>query len=147
MAIRSRLLNATAFSSAAVAQAAKLPEFTRENGQVRIRQDVDRRYRAALYDLACAIEGADGAIAEEVRRILTRGPSRGGMKEAQQRLGDDLHPLLLRTVPLVEYLDSQCKGMKRWLDLTGFGNDVNLVKVFVEWADLGWNRHTIGEAK
>ena len=135
--LRNRLLNSTAFSSPP-----KLPEFTRENGQILIRQDVDMRYRKALVDLA-AQAGPD--YAKAVMNALNDGPSRGGMKEAQQTLGDDLHPLLLRTVPLVEYLESQCKGMKRWLELTGFGNDVNLIKVFVKWADYGWNRHTIGE--
>lgn len=133
-----KLLNSTAFSSPRMGP--KIPEFMHVGKRVAIRQDVDRLFRNRLVELARA---ASASIEYDVRTVLQRGPSKGGARAAQQKYGDDLHPLLLRTVPLVEYLERQQPGFKKWLELTGFGNDADMIRVFVEWANLGWNRHVV----
>jgi hypothetical protein len=123
-----KLLSSTAFSSH---RAQPIPEFVADNKIVAVRADVDRAMRRQLVELA---ELESPSIAHDIRVILQRGPSKGGAKEAQQHYGDRLHETLLVTVPLVEWLEKMIPGIKRWFEVTGFGNDIAMVKVFVDWA-------------
>lgn len=110
----------------------ELTSFVRE-GKRFIRQDVDARFRRALIE-AVAQDGGPSARFH-IRNALDNGPSRGGADEAMQYFGDELWTKLMLTAQIVDGIEISVPGFKKWLQLTGFGNDKTMIKGFVAWAE------------
>jgi hypothetical protein len=108
-------------------------DLSRLNGrEVRIPADIDRRYRAAL------LEGskAGGHRAHwHISNALQNGPSRGGLAETLAYFKEHDASFLACTAELVDGLEITVPGFKRWLEATGFGNDVRMVRGFLAWAE------------
>lgn len=114
--------------------------------QVHIRQDVDQRFRRMLTE-AVASRGGNRAR-RLIARALQDNPSRGGVAESVRFFGDGLQEKLAVTAQIVDGLEITTPGFKRWLELTGFGNDVTMIRGFVAWAEHTSGRgHVIGSAK
>lgn len=99
---------------------------------VQIPRVIDEAFRRALL---AAAKDAGPKAAWYVRRSLEQGPSRGGAAEAIAHFGAELDGLLKTTAQIVDGLEISVPGFKRWLVDTGFGNDVNMIKGFVKWAE------------
>ena len=94
--------------------------------------DVDRRYRAGLLKGAQTVSAKVGW---QMRRALENGPGRSGFAELQTYYGDRLDECLKVTAPIVDLCEVAMPGFKRWLSATGFGNDKDMVRAFVLWAE------------
>lgn len=69
------------------------------------------------------------------------GPRRGGAAEALQVLnGDTCHPMLLCTVPVIEECERFMPGFGHWLGTTGYGDDIDMIRAFAKWYELGVKR-------
>ncbi len=105
----------------------------REGKRVHIRLDLDRKFRAALRE-AVAQDGGKSAR-YYVIRALEQGPARGGAIETINHIGSELQTKLALTAQIVDGMEIACNGFKKWLELTGFANDLTMVKGFVAWAE------------
>lgn len=111
---------------------ADLTAFVRER-RVHIRADIDRKFRKALRE-AVAQDG--NTIARfHIGNALANGPSRGGFAEAKAFFGTAFEPKLALTAMIVDGLEITVPGFKKWLELTGFGNDKTMIRGFVAWAE------------
>jgi hypothetical protein len=99
-----------------------------------VRLDVDRRFRNALKE-AAAQDGGKTAR-DLIARALEAGPSRGGVIETVNHFGAELRLKLALTAQIVDGLEIAVPGFKRWLELTGFANDLTMVKGFVARAEF-----------
>lgn len=110
-----------------------LPTFVRKSGKVHIRADVDAHYRKALR------EGVSSHGGEKARYhillALENGPSRGGYAESAAFFGAEWDIKLKLTAPVVDGMEVSVPGFKRWLEVTGFGNDLRMIRGFVCWAE------------
>lgn len=103
------------------------------DGVVNIRSDVDARFREAL-SLA-AVNDANKTARFYIQRALSNGPMRHGVRLTMAHFGDKLQVKLALTAQIVDGLEISVPGFKKWLELTGFGNDLNMIKGFVAWAE------------
>lgn len=120
----------------------------RQSNTVRIPADVDRRFRNGLLK-AARQKGGQNAL-WNIRTALEHGPSRGGLAEAMRHFGwtDTNHPSLVLTAQIVDGIEITLPGFKRWLELSGFGNDRRMIQGFIAWAEYrNGQGHAIGEAK
>lgn len=98
-----------------------------------IRADVDARFRAALRK---AVTADGGKTANNlIVKALEHGPSRGGAVEAMRYFAGELQAKLAITAEIVDGLEIAVNGFKKWLELTGFANDLTMIKGFVAWAE------------
>jgi predicted phage tail protein len=49
--------------------------------------------------------------------------------------GPRMDEVMHLTAPIVDALEVAMHGFKRWLEVTGFGNDKTMFKGFVKWAE------------
>jgi len=98
-----------------------------------IRQEVDLKFRKALLEFV-AQDGPPTARFH-IRNALDQGPSRGGVQETISYFGDELDVKLKLTAQIVDGLEISVPGFKKWLELTGFGNDKAMIRGFVAWAE------------
>lgn len=103
-----------------------------------IRKDVDQTFRKMLRE-AVAQDGGQTAR-WYIIRALDQGPSRGGAMEAMRHFGDGLNVKLALTAEIIDGLEIAKPGFKKWLELTGFANDVTMIKGFVAWAEANNGR-------
>lgn len=99
-----------------------------------IRADVDQRFRNALGH--AALKDAGKTARKLIARALTAGPSRGGAVEAMRHFGPALQVNLVLTAEIIDGLEIAVPGFKKWLELTGFANDLTMIKGFVAWAEF-----------
>jgi len=102
---------------------------------VRIRLDVDHRFRGALL---AAVNEAGGLRARRLIGLaLMAGPARDGVAASLLRFGsrEKLQAVLVGTEMVITGLEMSCPGFKQWLDVTGFGNDPTMIEGFAAWAD------------
>lgn len=109
-----------------------LTSFARE-GKRFIRQDVDARFRRALIEAVAQDGGPKGR--RYIAQALEKGPSRGGKAETELYFGGELPIRLAITAQIVDGIEISVPGFKKWLELTGFGNDKTMIKGFVAWAE------------
>lgn len=102
---------------------------------VRVRADVDHRFRTAL--LNAAREAGGKRAHRLICRALLVGPDRDGIAACMRRFGsaEHLQAALAGTESIIDGLEVTCPGFKRWLDLTGFGNDPTMVEGFAAWVE------------
>lgn len=101
--------------------------------QVKIRRDIDERYRRALLEGARSQGGKSAAW--HIGNALDNGPDRKGAAEAIRYFGNDLETKLAMTAPIIDGLEVTIPGFKKWLELTGYGNDRRMIQGFVAWAE------------
>jgi hypothetical protein len=106
----------------------------RQGGKSHIRKDVDEKFRKILMEAAA--RDSNWASRWLIRNALEAGPSRGGAAEAMQYFGTELDVKLHLTAEIVDALEISAPGFKKWLQLTGFGNDKTMIRGFVEWAEF-----------
>lgn len=118
----------------------EVPEYIKETGRVKIRADVDMKFRQGLTEI---VSKDGGCYARwQIKNALQNGPSRGGYVEAAQYFGKEFDTKLKLTVPIVEACEVSMPGFGKWLEQTGFGNDVEMIKGFVLWAEFKNNQGT-----
>ena len=100
--------------------------------RVHIRADVDRHFREALRNAATR---APAVARFHIRAALENGPSRGGGAEAMAFFGSEIDVKLKLTAPLIDGIEINAPGFKKWLQATGFGNDLRMIRGFVDWAE------------
>jgi len=57
------------------------------------------------------------------------------VQETISYFGDELDVKLKLTAQIVDGLEISVPGFKKWLELTGFGNDKTMIRGFVAWAE------------
>jgi len=74
-------------------------------------------------------------VAWRMSAVLANGPRAGGKEESLRHYGslDRLQEVLQYVTPLVEELDRRVPGFGRWLEHTGFGNDVGMIGALAFW--------------
>jgi hypothetical protein len=97
-----------------------------------IRSDLDRKFRKALKE-AVAQDGGKSAR-DLVTRALDHGPRRGGAIETIHHFGSELPVKLVLTAEIVDGIEIAMPGFK--MELTGFANDLTMVRGFVAWAEF-----------
>lgn len=100
---------------------------------MRIEVEVDHHFRETLTKFAGRVSPA---IERQVRDVLAAGPSKGGIGEALRYFGDEGPAMVKRATRVVEYLEFCENGFTRWLEVTGFGNDIGMIKALVAWSDV-----------
>ena len=105
-----------------------------KGGQSHIRKDVDEKFRKVLTEAAA--RQANFAARFHISNALHNGPSRGGAAESIKFFGAELDVKLHLTAEIVDALEISAPGFKKWLQLTGFGNDKTMIRGFVEWAEF-----------
>lgn len=105
-----------------------------KDGITHIRKDVDKRFRNALGEAAMA--DANKTARWYIHRALDKGPSRGGVMETMAHFGAELNIKLALTAEIVDGLEVSVPGFKKWLELTGFANDLTMIKGFIAWAEF-----------
>lgn len=105
--------------------------YDQASGRRQIPLDIDRKYRKGLVEAA-----AKAPLA--LRQFLIsfdNGPDRDGAQGAISYFGNDLDLKLKLTAQMVDNLEVAMPGFKRWLEVTGFGNDKRMIRGFVAWAE------------
>lgn len=103
------------------------------DGIAHVRKDVDLRFRSALSEAAAVDAGRSARWL--ISKALSNGPSRGGVRETMNHFGAELNVKLALTAEIVDGLEISVPGFKKWLELTGFANDLTMIKGFVLWAE------------
>jgi hypothetical protein len=108
----------------------------RENGVVFVDSAVDAAFRKALMD------GVPPALRGKMREALAAIPDRGAMAHSLRYFGDELPEIKQRIAPLLIELNRMLSesfnlpGLFDWLDVTNFGNDYRMIKVFKAWSEM-----------
>jgi len=105
-----------------------------QDGKSHIRKDVDDKFRRMLTEAAA--RQANFAARFHISNALHNGPSRGGAAESIKFFGSELDVKLHLTAEIVDALEVSAPGFKKWMELTGFGNDKTMIRGFVEWAEF-----------
>lgn len=115
-----------------------------KSGRRHIRKDLDVHYRKGLAE-AVALDG-DAAARFHIANALYNGPSAGGATATAAYFGAELDVKLKLTAMIVDGLEISLPGFKKWLEMTGFGNDKTMIRGFVAWAEHkeGWGRVITG---
>lgn len=108
-------------------------EVLRHNGEVKIPQAVDMRFRQAL--LAEAAQCGVPAVHVRLSHALANGPSPGGVAETMKHFGSETAAISMKVAPLVEGMETRHPGFSKWLNVTGFGNDKDMIAAFLLWAE------------
>lgn len=106
-------------------------DYDAANGTCQVPIAVDRRYRQGLWRAAGTVPKA----AWYIQRSLRNGPSKYGAQETTRHYGNQMDAVMHLTAPIVDTLEVAMPGFKRWLEVTGFGNDLTMFKGFVKWAE------------
>lgn len=104
-----------------------------QDGIAHVRKDIDQRFRNALGE--AAMTDANKTARWYIHRALHQGPSRGGVRETMAHFGTELNIKLALTADIVDGMEISVPGFKKWLELTGFANDLTMIKGFVAWAE------------
>lgn len=99
-----------------------------------IRKDIDLRFRSALGEAAMADAGKSARWL--ISKALNNVPSRGGVRETMNHFGTELNIKLALTAEIIDGIEIAVPGFKKWLELTGFANDLTMIKGFVAWAEF-----------
>lgn len=108
----------------------------RENGIVFVDSAVDAAFRQALLD------GVPVNLRGKMREALAAIPDKGAMAHSIRYFGDELEEIKARIAPLMMELNRMLSesfnlpGLFDWLDITNFGNDYRMIKVFKAWSEM-----------
>jgi hypothetical protein len=108
----------------------------RRDGIVWIDRQADAAFRKALTD------GVPTVLRPKMIEALAATPDRGAMAHSIRYFGDELEQIKQHIAPLLvqlnKYLSEQMRmpGLFDWLDITNFGNDYRMIKVFKAWSEM-----------
>lgn len=108
----------------------------RENGIVFVDSVVDAAFRRALMD------GVPVQLRSKMREALAAIPDKGAMAHSIRYFGDELEDIKAQIGPLMIELNRMLSesfnlpGLFDWLDVTNFGNDYRMIKVFKAWSEM-----------
>lgn len=112
-------------------------------GRAHIRKDIDEKFRRGLMEAA---RHGGSKARFYIRNALSNGPSPRGAAEAIGYFGAELDLKLKLTAYVVDGLEVSLNGFKKWLELTGFGNDKTMIRGFVAWAEYVEGRPRVDSA-
>ena len=114
-----------------------------QGGRAHIRKDIDEKFRRGLMEAA----RHGGTRARWlIKNALSNGPSTNGIAESIAYFGDELDLKLKLTAGVVDGIEVSLNGFKKWLELTGFGNDKTMIRGFVAWAEYVAGRPRVDSA-
>lgn len=108
----------------------------RENGVVFVDSTVDAAFRKALLD------GVPPQLRGKMHEALAAMPDKGAAAHSIRYFGKELGPIKQRIAPLLIDLNDiltrsfRLPGLFDWLDVTNFGNDYRMIKVFAAWSEM-----------
>jgi hypothetical protein len=94
--------------------------------------DVDQRMRHAL---RAAAQTAGFKARMLMERVLGREAMRDDGREAKRYFGDETDTVLELVRPLVIQLNAGMPGFNEWLDRTGYGDDVDMIRALLCWCE------------
>jgi hypothetical protein len=103
-----------------------------QSGRTHIRKEIDEKFRRGLMEAA---RHGGSRARFHIRNALSNGPSPGGVAESVAYFGAELDLKLKLTAGIVDGLEVSLNGFKKWLEITGFGNDKTMIRGFVAWAE------------
>lgn len=114
------------------------PFATRHNGDgiVWVERAKDEAFRKALLD------GVPPVLRGKMIEALAATPDAGSAAHSRRYFGSELAAITARTDPLLfqlnRYLTERLKlpGLYDWLNVTGYGNDYRMIKVFKAWSEM-----------
>lgn len=107
-------------------------DLLRADSHLRLDQ-VDRNMRTAL---TAAARQAGPKAAGLMAEVLGRPPSRGGAGEAYRFFGSiELSVIIKAMDPMMFALNDGMPGFSAWLDRTGYGNDVGMIRALWAWCE------------
>lgn len=112
-----------------------------EGNLLHIDPGFDRRFRAALE------AGAPVKVRCLMKAALSEIPMPGGLQRCQAYYGKELDAVARRALPLVhaldEYMETQLHldGLIEWMDLTGYADDLGMLKALDAWSQLKKRAH------
>lgn len=102
-----------------------------------IERGADEAFRRAL------VAGVPVSLRAKMHRALAAVPNPAkDWAHSQRYFGERLNEVAERVRPLVNLLDAYLRdslnlpGLRDWLNLTGYANHYEMVKVFDEWAQM-----------
>lgn len=107
-----------------------------KNGVTWVDAKVDAAFRKAL------MAGVPPNLRSKMQEALAATPGAGAMAHSIRYFGDELEEIKIAVGPLIEELSrllSNTYGMPGfvdWLNLTNFGNDYRMIKVFKAWSEM-----------
>lgn len=115
-----------------------MPPFATHNkdGITWVDARVDAAFRKAL------MAGVPANLRNKMHEALAATPDAGAMAHSIRYFGDELESIKIAVGPLIEELSrllSNTYGMPGfidWLNLTNFGNDYRMIKVFKAWSEM-----------
>lgn len=103
-------------------------------GKVEIPTHVDRRYKQALVNEAWKLGNAD--VYAKMKTAVEKTPARNAFEESFLHFGENVYVLARMTAELVDELELRHPGLQRWLDISGHGNDKDMIEALVAWVTL-----------
>jgi hypothetical protein len=108
----------------------------RKDGIVWVDSAVDAAFRKALMD------GVPPNLRSKMQEALAASPDKGAVEHSKRYFGSELGPMMERISPLLIELNRmltesfRLPGLFDWLDVTNFGNDYRMIKVFAAWSEM-----------
>ena len=108
----------------------------RENGVVFVDSAVDAAFRQAL------IDGVPPNLRGKMREALAAIPGKEARAHSIRYFGAELEAINQQIGPLIFELNKMLSekfrlpGLFDWLDVTNFGNDYRMIKVFKAWSEM-----------
>jgi ABC-type antimicrobial peptide transport system permease subunit len=92
---------------------------------------VDKRFKQALVNETWKLGNAD--VYNKMKKAVEKTPSRDAYEESLAHFGDSLSALCKMTADLVDELEFHHPGIGRWLEISGHGNDKDMIEAMVAW--------------
>lgn len=95
-------------------------------------EDVDRRIRIAL---TAAADAAGFKARLLMASAIERGAPRDHGRAARAYFGRELETVLALISPLLTAMNKGIPGFNEWLDRTGYGDDVLMIRALLAWCE------------
>ena len=101
---------------------------------------VDARADAAFRE--ALLRSVPSSLRGKMQEALAATPDAAAMAHSIRYFGAELNSIKAQVAPLVEHLNLylgrslQLPGFLDWLNLTNFGNDYRMIKVFKGWSEM-----------
>jgi hypothetical protein len=103
-------------------------------GKLQIPTYVDKHYKQVLVNETWKLRNGD--VYWKMRRAVAKTPSRGAFEESLAHFGESMYGLCRMTVPLMNELEFYHPGILRWMEISGHGNDKDMIEAMVAWVTL-----------
>ena len=103
-------------------------------GSVQIPAPVDKRYKQMLLNEAWKLSNPD--VYTKIKAAVEKTPAANAYEESYAHFGESIFGLCRMTAPLVDELEYHHPGIQRWLEISGHGNDKDMIEAMVAWVTL-----------